>query len=298
MVALALGSALAWGLAGCSWLQPGDGGSRGDGGSPGASAGPGAAESDGAAGAYGDDGSGGAGGSGSDEGAQAVDDAASDDADPQAGPLGDHQSVVDAACGDDPSGTDLGPRVGARGTVEASDAKGRATMYTVAGGDSYKAIVERFCLDSQEFATINAITNIGQVYQGDVYAFTGDAAVDARRASGLDFAACPRGAYGYPALASIAWTPVSDTRAKATGIGTPVDTGAAGTAQGEARTDASGDLVDYVVASGDTWRGIEDRFCMDYYYVASLTGQWLGYPMIHPGDVIPLQPRHLEITVG
>lgn len=220
-----------------------------------------------------------------------------DNVNPLSGPIGDHQSVVDEACGPNPAGTDMGPRYGANGTVTASDPDGRATIYTVAGGDSYKAIVERFCLDSRAFATINFITNIGQITQGEVYAFTEAAAVDARRAEGLDFAACPRTQQGYPMLASINWASLPNFHAEATDIGRPIDTGAAGTAQGEVRTGPDGTLLDYTVASGDTWRGVEDRFCMDTYYVSSLTGLFGQYPMIHPGDVIPLQPRHREIAV-
>lgn len=219
--------------------------------------------------------------------------------DPRTDPLGgDHQSVVDAACGGSPAGTDLGARYGANGPADASGADGLVATYAVVAGDSYKAIVERFCLNSRTFATINFIDDIGQVYAGDVYAFTEDAAVAARRAEGLDFATCRRDTWGLPQLASISWQPLSDTRIKATGIGVPVDTGAAGTAQGEARVDADGALVDYVVAAGDTWRGIEDRFCMNTYYVSSLVGEFGGYPMIHPGDVIPLQPQYVELPFG
>jgi len=217
---------------------------------------------------------------------------------PQSGPIGDHQSAVDALCGQNPAGTDLGPRFGASGIVEASDANGLATVYAVAPGDSYTAIVERFCLDSQDFAMLNGITNVGSVYEDDVYAFTEETVADARRAAGYDYPACPRTGSGYPDVASIRWASLPGDRARATDIGAPIDTGPAGTAQGETRLDADGELVEYVVASGDTWNGIEDRFCMDPYYVSSLTGQFGSGPMIHPGDVIPLQPAYLEIVTN
>jgi hypothetical protein len=224
----------------------------------------------------------------------------SENTNPQRGPIGDHQSVVDRVCGDAPSGTDNGPRHGASGTAERSDADGLVTVYAVAPGDSYKAIVERFCLDSQSFATLNYIPNIGMIYEGDVYGFTPESVIEARRLAGWSFPACVRDERGYPDVASISWRTIEDDEQFATAedIGAPIDTGAAGTAQGEARVDADGALVDYVVAAGDTWRGIKDRFCMDYYYVASLTGEFSEEPMIHPGDVIPLRPQHLKLSVG
>lgn len=213
------------------------------------------------------------------------------------GPVDRPRVNIEAMCGDIPARTDGGKRYGANGTVEAVDGQGLATVYRVAPNDSYVAILERFCLNPREFDVLNAIRNVGEIYEGDVLAFTAAARTEANRLAGYDFPACPRDEYGYPEVASIGWWSEDADAAYASARieGAPIDTGAAGTANGAVRVAADGSLIDYTVAVGDTWRGIRDRFCFDLYYLPSLTGEWMGAPLIHPGDVIPLQPQHLRL---
>lgn len=210
------------------------------------------------------------------------------------------QQKVRETCAASPERADTGARGEARGTVYESDDEGLATIYTLASGDTLDGIANRFCLDLEKVYDTydpNATTLIAE----EQIALQPESYADARRASGYLFPACPADETGYPIVASIGWEPLSDTSpmSRANITGTPIDTGAAYGAKGTARSDAAGNLVDYTVAPNDNWRSIRDRFCFDLYHMSSLTGDWAsGEPVIHPGDVIPLQPQYLEIDTG
>ena len=210
------------------------------------------------------------------------------------------QQKVRETCAASPERADTGARGEALGTVYETDDKGLATVYTLAAGDTLEGIANRFCLDLEKLYDTydpNATTLIADEH----VALKQESYAAARRASGYRFPACPADETGYPIVASIGWEPLSDTssRSRANITGAPIDTGAAYGAKGTARSDAAGDLIDYTVAPNDNWRSIRDRFCFDLYYMSSLTGDWAsGEPVIHPGDVIPLQPQYLEIETG
>ncbi|MDT3344495.1 hypothetical protein [Microbacterium aquilitoris] len=200
------------------------------------------------------------------------------------------------ACASSPARADLGSRDGANGEVYEEDANGLATVYAVAYNDTFQDIAGRFCLDKDE---LRLTYNHGDELIADEYiALQPESRADARRASGYNFPACPVSTNDNPLVASISWwaDDESDKTYQANVQGTPRDTGAARGATGDVRTDSAGDLIDYTVASNDTWRGIRDRFCFDYYFMWSLTGT--DEPsVLHPGDVIPLKPQFLERPV-
>jgi len=199
------------------------------------------------------------------------------------------------ACASSPARDDLGPRSGANGDVYEEDANGLATVYAVAYNDTFHDIAARFCLDEDELRTDN---HIDELIADEYIALQPESYANARRASGYNFPACPVSMNDNPLVASISWwaDDESDETYRASVQGTPRDTGAARGATGDVRTDAAGDLVDYTVAANDTWRGIRDRFCFDYYFMWSLTGTD-ETPVLHPGDVIPLKPQFLELPV-
>lgn len=210
------------------------------------------------------------------------------------------QQKVRETCAASPERADTGHRTGADGAVYERDDDGLATIYVLAANDTLQGVANRFCLDLEELYGIydpNATTLIA----GEHIALQKESLADARRASGYLFPACPTDETGYPIVASIGWEPLSGTSSKARAniTGAPIDTGVAYGAKGTSRSDAAGDLIDYTVASNDNWRSIRDRFCFDLYYLSSLTGEWAAEPpVIHPGDVIPLQPQYLEIDTG
>lgn len=196
-------------------------------------------------------------------------------------------------CEGSPERADTGARDGANGGVTETDGVGRATVYLVATGDTLTGVADRFCIPHEDLTAIHG--DNATLYAEEHIALTQEAWPAARRASGYLYPACPLTSDGFPITASISWM-LSDGVYHAEDIGTLVDTGAAYGARGTVRTDAAGALLDYTVATNDNWRGIKDRFCMDPYFLDSLIGEWDGEdPMIHPGDVIPLQPQFLEL---
>lgn len=209
------------------------------------------------------------------------------------------QEKVREVCASSPERADTGHRDGADGAVYERDDDGLATIYVLAPNDDLQSIADRFCLDLVElYETYEPDTTL---YAGEHIALLQESYADARRASGYLFPACPTDASGYPLVASVSWTPIEDDSSisRANVSSKPIDTGEAYGAKGTARTDAGGELVDYTVAPNDNWRSIRDRFCFDIYYMHSLTGDWFdGEPVIHPGDVIPLQPTYLELDTG
>lgn len=201
-----------------------------------------------------------------------------------------------AACASAPAPTDVGPRGGANGDVHTEDGNGLATVYAVAYNDTFQGIAARFCLDAD---ALRADNRDNELLAEEYIALQPESYADARRASGYNFPACPVAMNGDPLVASIGWwaDDESDETYQASVRGAPLDTGVSQGAKGGVRTDAAGDLVDYTVASKDTWRGIRDRFCFDYYFMWALTGTD-DEPVLHPGDVIPLKPQFLERPVG
>lgn len=210
------------------------------------------------------------------------------------------QQKVRETCAASPERADTGHRAGADGAVYERDDDGLATIYVLAANDTLQGVANRFCLDLEDLYEIydpNATTLIA----GEHVALQKESLADARRASGYLFPACPTDETGYPIVASINWEPIeyNSPVSRANITGAPIDTGVAYGAKGTSRSDAAGDLIDYTVASNDNWRSIRDRFCFDLYYLSSLTGEWAAEPpVIHPGDVIPLQPQYLEIDTG
>ncbi|MFL0565898.1 hypothetical protein ACH0CG_09055 [Microbacterium sp. 179-I 1D1 NHS] len=219
---------------------------------------------------------------------------------PQASSEADaEQQEAREACASSPERADTGHRDGADGAVYERDDDGLAAVYVLAENDTLSGIADRFCLDLEKLYEIYD-PNI-TLFAGEHIALREEFYADARRASGYIFPACPHDATGYPTVASISWEPVSEDSpmSRANVSGQPVDTGSAYGAKGTTRTEADGTLIDYTVAPNDNWRSIRDRFCFSLYYMASLTGQWAEEPpVIHPGDVIPLQPKYLEIDTG
>ncbi|HCJ49844.1 MAG TPA: hypothetical protein DHW40_11025, partial [Microbacterium sp.] len=209
------------------------------------------------------------------------------------------EQKVRETCASSPERADTGPRDGAGGTVHERDDEGLATIYVLAERDNLQSIADRFCLDVTELQETYAPDTT--LYAGEHIALSKESYADARRASGYLFPACPVDANGSPKTASISWESAEDDSpiAHANISGEPIDTGEAYGARGTARTNADGELVDYTVAQNDNWRSIRDRFCFDLYYMTSLTGAWASEPpVIHPGDVIPLQPKFLEMETG
>lgn len=210
------------------------------------------------------------------------------------------QQKVRETCAASPERADTGHRTGADGAVYERDDDGLATIYVLAANDTLQEVANRFCLDLEKLYETydpNATTLIA----GEHIALQKESLADARRASGYLFPACPTDETGYPIVASISWQPIeyNSSTSRANVVGEPIDTGVAYGAKGTSRSDAAGTLVDYTVAANDNWRSIRDRFCFDLYYLTSITGDWAGdAPVIHPGDVIPLQPRYLEIDTG
>ena len=210
------------------------------------------------------------------------------------------QEKVREACAASPVRGDTGARGEAQGTVYESDGEGLPTVYTLASGDTLEGIANRFCLDLEELYAIYEL-NTTILLAGEHVALQKEYVADARRASGYLFPACPADDTGYPIVASIGWEPIEDNSpiSRANITGAPIDTGTAYGAKGAARSNAAGELIDYTVAPNDNWRSIRDRFCFDLYYMASLTGGWADdAPVIHPGDVIPMQPQYREINTG
>lgn len=209
------------------------------------------------------------------------------------------EQKVRETCAASPERADTGHRDGADGAVYERDDEGLATIYVLAEQDNLQSIADRFCLDLVELQETYAPDTV--LYAGEHVALLKESYADARRASGYLFPACPTDANGNPLVASASWQPTEDDSpiSRATISGKAIDTGEAYGAKGTARTDAAGTVVDYTVAPNDNWRSIRDRFCFDLYYTATLTGDWLGGDtVIHPGDVIPLQPTHLELDTG
>ena len=206
-------------------------------------------------------------------------------------------SRLPEACASSPARADLGSRDGANGEVYEEDANGLATVYAVAYNDTFQDIAGRFCLDRDELRLTYNRNN--ELLAEEYIALQPESYADARRASGYNFPACPIAMNGDPLVASIGWwaDDEGDETYQASVRGAPLDTGVAQGAKGGVRTDAAGNLVDYTAASNDTWRGIRDRFCFDYYFMWALTGTD-DEPVLHPGDVIPLKPQFLERPVG
>ncbi len=210
------------------------------------------------------------------------------------------QEDVRETCATSPERADTGHRTGADGAVYERDDDGLATIYVLAANDTLQGVANRFCLDLEELYETydpNATTLIA----GEHIALQKESLADARRASGYLFPACPTDETGYPIVASIGWEPIEydSPISRANITGAPIDTGVAYGAKGTSRSDADGTLIDYTVAANDNWRSIRDRFCFDLHYLTSLIGEWAAEPpVIHPGDVIPLQPRYLEIDTG
>ncbi|MCM3695930.1 hypothetical protein [Microbacterium oleivorans] len=210
------------------------------------------------------------------------------------------QEKVRETCAASPERADTGHRTGADGAVYERDDDGLATIYVLAANDTLQGVANRFCLDLEELYEIydpNATTLIA----GEHIALQKGSLADARRASGYLFPACPADGSGHPIVASINWEPIeyNSPVSRANVTGAPLDTGVAYGAKGTSRSDADGTLIDYTVAANDNWRSIRDRFCFDLYYLTSLIGEWAAEPpVIHPGDVIPLQPQYLEIDTG
>lgn len=206
------------------------------------------------------------------------------------------EQQVRETCASSPERADTGHRDGADGAVYERDDEGLATIYVLAEEDNLQSIADRFCLDLVELQETYAPDTV--LYAGEHVALLKESYADARRASGYLFPACPTDANGNPTVASASWQPIEydSPVSRATISGKPIDTGEAYGAKGTATTDAAGTLVDYTVAPNDNWRSIRERFCFDLNYMRSLTGESLGGPpVIHPGDVIPLQPTYLEL---
>lgn len=209
------------------------------------------------------------------------------------------EQQVRETCASSPERADTGHRDGADGAVYERDDEGLATIYVLAEQDNLQSIADRFCLDLVELQETYAPDTV--LYAGEHVALLKESYADARRASGYLFPACPTDANGNPTVASASWQPIEydSPISRATISGKPIDTGEAYGAKGSATTDADGALVDYTVAANDNWRSIRDRFCFDLYFMSTLTGEWLGGDsVIHPGDVILLQPRYLELDTG
>lgn len=211
----------------------------------------------------------------------------------------DEAAASRAAC-EGSGAVDSGAQEQANGAVTVTAEDGLPLVYKIAPEDVLDDVADRFCLESVELAKTNYTAASASLVAGEHLALAPEGWTDARRASGYLRPACPMHPAGFAEAASINWSSSLDDAEtlRAEDIGTLIDTGQAEGATGTVRTDAAGQLVDYTIAAGDYWRGITDRFCMNTYFVVSLTGEWLTEEVpIHPGDVIPLQPTYLEIRL-
>lgn len=219
-------------------------------------------------------------------------------------PLDDY-SYVSIICDQRPPGTDLGEMwsSGAQGTVEDWDDDGLATLYTVGRGDVYTSVVERFCLDAREFDRLNGITD-GRLYYGDVVAFRDEAANRAQRADSIPGDSGPAyythqdcdGPIARVDLTRYVETdPEGEFRVSMTG--TPRDTRPGEYASGTPEI-RDGEVIRYTVDTGDTWRGIADRFCTDGMALASYNeyAGIVGDPL-HPGDVVEITPQRKTVII-
>lgn len=214
----------------------------------------------------------------------------------------DDYSYIAALCDNAPAGHDLGEQwsSGAQGTVEDRNADGLATLYTVGQGDSYRAVVERFCLDAREFDRLNGITD-GQLYYGDVVALREEGANRAQRADRIPGDSGPvyythqdcTGPIARVNLYRLEGDPEGETRVEMSG--TPRDTRPGKYASGTVEV-VDGQPIRYTVDAGDTWRGIGDRFCTDSVMLSMYNERagLVGDPL-HPGDVVEITPQRKTV---
>lgn len=199
-------------------------------------------------------------------------------------------------CAGVPAGTDRGDiSPGATGVVELSTASGLASVYRVVSGDSYWAIVERFCLDSDDFDRANDFGGPGEIYAGDYLAILAEGTSDA---VALNEAA--RGGYrthqDCDAIARISLAdPNADGRIPVSMTGTVVDTGSGEYAEGPVEN-VDGTPTFYTVQPGDTYRGIGDRFCIDAITLQAFHDAGGPERILQPGDRVQLRPTSRTIA--
>lgn len=178
---------------------------------------------------------------------------------------------------------------GAEGVVERSDSAGLALVYRVVSNDSYWAIVERFCLDSDDFNAANDFDGPGDIYEGDYLAIlaegqpTAIALNDAKKGGYRTHQDCD-------GIARISVSlPNADGRIRTSIEGTIVDSGTGEYAEGPVEK-VGGIPTVYTVQPGDTYRGIGDRFCVDAITVQALNDAGGPERVLQPGDRVQLRP--------
>lgn len=195
-----------------------------------------------------------------------------------------------------PAGTDRGDiSPGATGVVERSNGKGLATVYRVVSGDSYWAIVERFCLASEDFNSANNFGGAGDIYAGDYLAVLAEGQPEA-----LALNEAAKGGYrthqDCDAIARISLAePNAEGRIPVSMSGTVVDTGKGEYAEGSVEK-VDGKPTFYTVQPGDTYRGIGDRFCVDAITVQAFNEAGGPEHVLQPGDRVQLRPTSRTIA--
>lgn len=195
-----------------------------------------------------------------------------------------------------PAGTDRGDiSPGATGVVEQSNADGLATVYRVVPGDSYWAIVERFCLESGQFNSANNFGGAGEIYAGDYLAILAEG-----QPTALALNEAAKGGYrthqDCDAIARISLAePNAEGRIPVSMSGTIVDTGTGEYAEGPVEK-VDGKPTFYTVQPGDTYRGIGDRFCVDAITVQQFNEAGGPEHVLQPGDRVQLRPTSRTIA--
>ncbi|MEW1835930.1 LysM domain-containing protein [Microbacterium sp. NPDC079995] len=195
-----------------------------------------------------------------------------------------------------PAGKDRGDiSPGATGVVERSNADGLATVYRVVSGDSYWAIVERFCLNSGDFNRANNFGGAGEIYAGDYLAILAEG-----QPTALALNEAAKGGYrthqDCDAIARISLAePNAEGRIPVSMSGTIVDTGKGEYAEGSVEK-VDGKPTFYTVQPGDTYRGIGDRFCVDAITVQQFNDAGGPERILQPGDRVQLRPTSRTIA--
>ncbi|WP_349310149.1 LysM peptidoglycan-binding domain-containing protein [Microbacterium sp. MM2322] len=213
----------------------------------------------------------------------------------QPAPVETTPAPPESKCDGVPVGKDRGSiSPGAEGVVERSNAKGLSTVYRVVSNDSYWAIIERFCLDSDEFNAANNFAGADDIYEGDFLAIlpegqsTAAALNEAKKGGYRTHQDCD-------GIARISLgKPNAEGRIPVSTTGTVVDSGTGEYAEGPVEK-VDGKPTYYTVQPGDTYRGIGDRFCIDAITVQAFNEAGGPERVLQPGDRVQLRPTSRTI---